>query len=280
MAANNIKPWGIGAGANVITQAQYEAMTALATGFVAGKASSAQINKVLRQASFIAAALAQVVSDKMNSDVLDNGDLPALVALMKSALTPSASTIPISGGGTGGTTAAAARSNLGLGTVATENTVPVNKGGTGATTAADARTNFGLGTLATQNTAPIANGGTGATTAAAARAALSLYSTTESDARYNCLNAGFFAPTNGRHQDASTGFMIQVGRVTRTADLNSVTFPQAFPNACIGVVLTKNENAEGDGSMSNLNAINQTASGFTAVLYSQERGATWLAIGY
>ena len=40
----------------------------------------------------------------------------------------------------------AARSNLGLGSVATENTVPIEKGGTGATTAAAARTNLGLGT--------------------------------------------------------------------------------------------------------------------------------------
>lgn len=36
-----------------------------------------------------------------------------------------------------------ARSNLGLGSVATENTVPVDKGGTGATDAATARTNLG-----------------------------------------------------------------------------------------------------------------------------------------
>ena len=42
--------------------------------------------------------------------------------------------------------AAAARTNLGLGTVATLNTVPVANGGTGATTAAAARTNLGLGT--------------------------------------------------------------------------------------------------------------------------------------
>ena len=48
----------------------------------------------------------------------------------------------------------------------------VASGGTGATTAADARTALGLGALATASTAPIANGGTGATTATAARTAL------------------------------------------------------------------------------------------------------------
>lgn len=38
-----------------------------------------------------------------------------------------------------------------LGTVSTENVVPVTKGGTGATTAATARTNLGLGTAAVAN---------------------------------------------------------------------------------------------------------------------------------
>jgi hypothetical protein len=47
-------------------------------------------------------------------------------------------------------------------------TVGVANGGTGASTAANARTNLGLGALATLSTAPIANGGTGATTAATA----------------------------------------------------------------------------------------------------------------
>lgn len=42
-----------------------------------------------------------------------------------------------------------ARSNLGLGTAAIESTVPVSKGGTGSTTASGARTNLGLGGLAT-----------------------------------------------------------------------------------------------------------------------------------
>ncbi|EKN0476463.1 hypothetical protein PWB61_005342, partial [Escherichia coli] len=53
-------------------------------GFTAGKASSAQVNKVIRQASFIAAALAQFVSDKTQRDVLDNGDLPGFVELLGS----------------------------------------------------------------------------------------------------------------------------------------------------------------------------------------------------
>lgn len=44
---------------------------------------------------------------------------------------------------------ATARSNLGLGAVATENTVPIGRGGTGATDASTARTNLGLGVLAT-----------------------------------------------------------------------------------------------------------------------------------
>lgn len=49
----------------------------------------------------------------------------------------------------------------------------INQGGTGATTAAGARTNLGLGALAVLNSVSIALGGTGATTAAGARTALS-----------------------------------------------------------------------------------------------------------
>ncbi len=63
---------------------EWEALPALISGFTAGKASSAQVNKVIRQASFIAAALAQFVSDKTQRDVLDNGDLPGFVELLGS----------------------------------------------------------------------------------------------------------------------------------------------------------------------------------------------------
>ncbi|WP_333602655.1 gp53-like domain-containing protein [Atlantibacter hermannii] len=79
MATNDFKPFATGAGANVMSQADYQALAALITGFQSGKASSAQVNKALRQATFVSAALAQFVSDKTGVDVLDDGDLSGFV---------------------------------------------------------------------------------------------------------------------------------------------------------------------------------------------------------
>lgn len=85
MAQNDFKSFAVGAGANVTSQADWEALAALVTGFQSGKASSAQINKAIRQASFIAAALAQYTSDKTGDDVLDDGDQEAFIAKMAAA---------------------------------------------------------------------------------------------------------------------------------------------------------------------------------------------------
>lgn len=64
--------------------------------------------------------------------------------------------LAVADGGTGSSSAAGARTNLGLGTLATESTAPIAKGGTGATDAATARSNLGLGSIATENVGSLA----------------------------------------------------------------------------------------------------------------------------
>lgn len=87
MATNNFKPFGIGTGANVTSQSDYEALAALLTGFQSGKASSAQINKALRQSTVMASILAQFISDSAGVDVLDNGNTTSILTNLKSGMT-------------------------------------------------------------------------------------------------------------------------------------------------------------------------------------------------
>jgi len=85
MPTNDFKPFATGAGANVMSQADWVALTALATGFQSGKASSAQVNKAIRQATFVAAALAQYMTNKTGLDVLDDGDISGFITKMHNA---------------------------------------------------------------------------------------------------------------------------------------------------------------------------------------------------
>src|SRR5919109_3212293 len=71
--------------------------------------------------------------------------------------------------------------------------VPLTKGGTGATTAAAARTNLGLGSIATvASPVPVANGSTAATDAATARTNLGAAATSHSHATSD-VTSGTFA---------------------------------------------------------------------------------------
>jgi len=85
MAKNDFKAFATGAGANVLSQSDWETLPALPTGFQAGKAASAQVNKAIRQTSFIAAALAQYTANKTGQDVLDDGDVTGFVTKMSTA---------------------------------------------------------------------------------------------------------------------------------------------------------------------------------------------------
>lgn len=85
MATNEILPFAYDGAANVLTQAEYQALADRAAGMGAGLVPSVKLNKVLRQTTLMSAALAQVVVDTIGQDVLDNGDVAALAAKLTSA---------------------------------------------------------------------------------------------------------------------------------------------------------------------------------------------------
>ncbi|CFV36204.1 tail fiber protein [Yersinia pseudotuberculosis] len=84
--ANEILPFGLGAESNVMTQAEYEAMSARAGGFSSGVAKSEQLNKVWRQSSFVASVLADFIANQSGNDVLDNGNTQQLLDSLELAI--------------------------------------------------------------------------------------------------------------------------------------------------------------------------------------------------
>ena len=195
MAKNDFKPFATGNGANVLTQAEYEALAALASGFTSGKASSAQINKAIRQATVIASVIAQFTADNGGSDVLDNGNTAAILASFITALNTSVGNSlgsnflrktnnlsDISNATTSRQNLSAAKSGVNSDITALNGlttALTVQQGGTGATSANNARANLfaaqsgantditSISGLTTALSVP--QGGTGATSAKEAR---------------------------------------------------------------------------------------------------------------
>jgi hypothetical protein len=82
-AKNDFKAFADEGGANVLPQALYEELEALGPGFPYGKLPSKDLNKVLRQATTIAAMFAQLAVDTLDEDVLDDGDADALKSQLR-----------------------------------------------------------------------------------------------------------------------------------------------------------------------------------------------------
>lgn len=86
MAINNFKAFAIDPNANVMSQAGWESLPALLSGFTSGKADSAQVNKAIRQATTIGALVGQFIANS-GADALDNADINGLVTKFTNALT-------------------------------------------------------------------------------------------------------------------------------------------------------------------------------------------------
>ncbi|RUT65580.1 hypothetical protein CKG00_03510, partial [Morganella morganii] len=86
MAKNEFLPFGTAEGANVLSNQEYEALAARHNGFNSGVAKSKELNKVWRQASLIASAVAQFIVDTDQKDLLDTGDVADIKSRLASAI--------------------------------------------------------------------------------------------------------------------------------------------------------------------------------------------------
>ncbi|HHA2249932.1 TPA: hypothetical protein ACOEHG_004874 [Enterobacter ludwigii] len=86
MGKNEFLPFGTAHDADVMSPDDYLNFPMREPGFGTGVAESTQLNTVWRQASVIAATFAQYIADRTGKDVLDDGDMAALLTLTKEAL--------------------------------------------------------------------------------------------------------------------------------------------------------------------------------------------------
>lgn len=84
--ANNFLPFGIGGGANVLTQGAWAGLSARSSGFLSGVARSAEVNKALRQSAAISSMIGDFIANHSLQDALDDGNIAVLLARFESAI--------------------------------------------------------------------------------------------------------------------------------------------------------------------------------------------------
>ncbi|WP_175878911.1 hypothetical protein [Burkholderia sp. BCC0097] len=94
MATNDFLVFGGGSSPNVIDQATYAALAARLSGFQSGTALSAQLNKVWRQSSIMAAVLAQFTANFSGQNAVDDGTIGTLLANLQTAINAAGITAP------------------------------------------------------------------------------------------------------------------------------------------------------------------------------------------
>ena len=182
--------------------------------------------------------------------------------------------VPLSGGGTGASTPAGARSNLELGGLSVEDIAPINKGGTGADNVSSALDNFGIG--------PIANASevTAGTSKKLIDAVL---------LKAFLPKRSFQANDVIRIPDQPGGLMVQFGTLTGVSGSDvissTLTFPELFPNACLAVIPVAVSSDTG-GGMVGVQVKTPTRSNADIFIYERNGGAIaahsvqYIAIGW
>jgi hypothetical protein len=97
MPVSDFLPFATIAGANVETQAEFAGDPALGSGYDTGRVYSRRVNKLWRQSSFISAAVARVMVEQLNQDVLDNGDLTTFTNKLTQAISSISSVVAEAG---------------------------------------------------------------------------------------------------------------------------------------------------------------------------------------
>ena len=161
----------------------------------------------------------------------------------------------------------------------TNGALPVANGGTGATTAAAARNALGLGN--TSGAVPIANGGTGAADAATARTNLGITLANLGAAASSHNHSGANI-TSGTVPAARLPFKVQYGSTTITGvSWQSVSFGTAFSSKPI-IVVSYAGNAATSG-IAVLKTQSESTTGFQVCMAgssgSGTRTVNWIAAG-
>lgn len=190
-----------------------------------------------------------------------------------------AGTVPLSRGGTGATTVAAARNALGLGNTA--GALPIANGGTGATSAAAARNALGLGN--TTGALPIANGGTGATTAVNARTNLGI-TLANLGAAATSHNHGAGNITSGTLAAARLPFKYAYGSTSISGSSSvNISYSSAGFSAVPYVFVTySTTGANWSGDNGAIKVHSKTTAGCSIVVggsFNTARNVDWFAIG-
>jgi hypothetical protein len=79
-------PVATAAGNNADSQANFQGSSYQQLGFVNGIAQPFQFNKILRQTSMVAAAVANFIANQLNIAVIDDGNLAGLITNLTSAI--------------------------------------------------------------------------------------------------------------------------------------------------------------------------------------------------